>query len=436
MHQRFLPVALVCLFAVAPLQAGELEDYITKPDASYSYTVREEIQLGAQKGYIVRMTSQTWRGMKWEHWVSIIVPPHIEHHDKAILLIGGGSNRSQRPNANSNDARLLMAMATQVKAIVAVVEQVPNQPLFGDMYEDAIISYTFEQYLKGEGDDWPLLLPMVKAAVRAMDTTTQVVKDKLDLDITRYLVTGASKRGWTTYLTAAVDDRVFAIAPLVFDALNLGPQMRQQVATYGNYSEKVDDYTERGIQNHIDTEAGRNLLAIVDPFHYREKLDMPKLIVLGTNDPYWTVDASRLYFKDLPGESCIYYEPNAGHGLGPGVTGPLFAFINAVLNDQPLPKIEWEHQAPGVLHVTWDAPNATAILHQATSPNRDFRRATWRRTRLEGDGQCTVRIDPPQKGYIAYYVEVVHTPPNQLPYSVTTTIAVTPDTFPHDVEKK
>lgn len=35
------------------------------------------------------------------------------------------------------------------------------------------------------------------------------------------MVAGASKRGWTTWTTAAVDKRVFAAIPIVMDLLNL-----------------------------------------------------------------------------------------------------------------------------------------------------------------------------------------------------------------------
>ena len=41
--------------------------------------------------------------------------------------------------------------------------------ILGGMVEDEAISYTFAQFLKTGDPEWPLLLPMVKSAVRGMD---------------------------------------------------------------------------------------------------------------------------------------------------------------------------------------------------------------------------------------------------------------------------
>jgi PhoPQ-activated pathogenicity-related protein len=37
-----------------------------------------------------------------------------------------------------------------------------------------------------------------------------------------FLIAGASKRGWTTWLTPAVDERIVAIVPIVMPMLNMG----------------------------------------------------------------------------------------------------------------------------------------------------------------------------------------------------------------------
>lgn len=66
---------------------------------------------------------------------------------------------------------------------------------------------------------------MTKAGVRGMDAVEAFVAKSEHRDIVGWAVAGASKRGWTTWTVAAVDDRVIAFAPLVLDALNLNANL-------------------------------------------------------------------------------------------------------------------------------------------------------------------------------------------------------------------
>lgn len=61
---------------------------------------------------------------------------------------------------------------------------------------------------------------MTKAVVRAMDAVTEFAGQK-NYKVEKFMVAGASKRGWTTWTTAAVDERVFAAVPIVMDFLNM-----------------------------------------------------------------------------------------------------------------------------------------------------------------------------------------------------------------------
>src|SRR4030095_11776051 len=108
------------------------------------------------------------------------------------------------------------------------LRMVPNQPLtfVGDgkpRTEDSFIAYTWDQFLKTGDAKWPARLPMTKSAVRAMDTITAFcASDKGGkVKVDRFVVAGGSKRGWTTWTTAAVDDWVVAIVPIVIDTLNV-----------------------------------------------------------------------------------------------------------------------------------------------------------------------------------------------------------------------
>src|SRR5947208_2130625 len=84
-------------------------------------------------------------------------------------------------------------------------------------------SQTWHKYLRTGDERWPARLPMTKSAVRAMDTVQAFCANHSGgtVKIANFVVAGASKRGWTTWTTAAVDPRVVAIVPIVIDTLNL-----------------------------------------------------------------------------------------------------------------------------------------------------------------------------------------------------------------------
>jgi PhoPQ-activated pathogenicity-related protein len=423
-------ITLMFVLALAPNAFAGLKDYVAKADDSYAYEITETKQVGGNTVYVISLTSQTWQGLTWKHWLTVFTPAEIKHADKSLLVIAGGNNTDAGPRFDSSELQTLGMIASQTGTVCAAVSQIPNQPLFDGKEEDAIIAYTHEQFVNGEGEDWPLLFPMVKSAVRAMDTIQAVAKEKAGADVQQFMLTGASKRGWTTWLSAAADKRVAAIAPIVIDVLNMGVQMKHQHTTYGGYSEQVGDYTERDLQSQMDTEAGKALLAQTDPYSFREELTLPKLMVIGTNDPYWTIDAANLYFDDLKGEKNLYYQANTEHDVNlPGVA-TINAFYESMLGNAPFPDIAWEQEAEkqNEISATWTG-EGKAVLWQATSPNRDFRGSKWTSSPLEGAGKASANIPQPESGYIAYYIEVQYPSKIGIPFGNCTKVTILPDTF-------
>lgn len=421
----------VLIFGVSSAFAG-LKDYVARPDDSYTYEVTETREVGGCTVYVVRLTSQTWLEITWKHWLTIFAPAEIKHPDKSLLVIAGGDNDDEGPRFDSSELKTLGIIASQTGSVCAAVSQIPNQPLFDGKHEDAIIAYTEEQFVEGKGEDWPLLFPMVKSAVRAMDTVQAVAREKRGAEVKEFVLTGASKRGWTSWLTSAADARVDAIAPIVIDVLNMPAQMQHQMDTYGGFSEEVADYTERGLQAKMATEMGKKLLAEVDPYSFRNELELTKLIVIGTNDPYWTVDAANLYFNDLKGaHNALYYQANTEHDISlPGVA-TISAFYHSRLKNEDFPKVTWEQaeDAQNKLTVKWSGQGGKAVLWQATSPNRDFRQSQWTSSPLEGVDHVTVNVPMPEQGYLAYYVEVQFPGAMGIPYGNCSKITVLPDTF-------
>ena len=85
---------------------------------------------------------------------------------------------------------------------------------------------------------------------------------------------------------------------MVIDTLNVRAQMPRQLKAFGAYSTRLAPYTSRGLVPIPETPEGQRLLSMVDPWEYRDRLALPKLIVNGTNDFYWATDALNLYWNE------------------------------------------------------------------------------------------------------------------------------------------
>ncbi|MBN9120228.1 MAG: hypothetical protein J0I06_13880, partial [Planctomycetes bacterium] len=239
-----------CLGSAAPeipAPPTELVDYVTKKDDSFSWKLADAKKTDAGTVYEIDLVSQTWHDIKWDHKLQIFV--HKDAKPQATMVLW---NQGGRPNALSGVMGL--AIAERVKAPVAFLYGVPKQPLFGGKTEDALIAETFVRYLDTKDGSWPLLFPMVKSVVRAMDCLQEFAKKEWNFEVKSFVVTGASKRGWTSWLTGATGDRrVKAIAPIVIDTLNMPMQMKNQVNAFGRPSEMIKDYTERKLVPIPDT---------------------------------------------------------------------------------------------------------------------------------------------------------------------------------------
>jgi PhoPQ-activated pathogenicity-related protein len=391
-----------------------LADYVATPDPTTRFTALAEGDAAGGQWRTGRLVSQTWRGLPWTHELTVFLPKGARGAGRALLWIDGGSADaipSDDLRAPTDALRPLAAVATAAGLPAAVVRQVPYQPLFDGMQEDRLIAHTFVEYARTGDASWPLLLPMVKAAAEAMTAVVGVAREHWGRAIDEFVVTGASKRGWTTWLTAAADRRVAGIVPMVIDMLSLEEHTKLQVASFGAMSDKLHDYTSRGIDRLLATPRGRALVEIVDPYAYRERLALPKIIALGTNDPYWPLGALDLYYDGLPGPRWVSYAPNAGHGLPATRVGGLVAALGRhVAGLERLPVVDWRFDVDGAgaaAVVRSDAGPARVLVWTASSASRDFRAARWSSKVVEGAGpEWRASIAPPAAGLVAGLVEL------------------------------
>jgi PhoPQ-activated pathogenicity-related protein len=445
------PVGQAAAAAARPATETALDRYVATPDPAYRFSLVATRPGEGHTAYLLEMVSQRWLTPaevdrpEWRHWLTIIKPDKVAH-PTALLTVNGGDYKRKQPDRT--DAGLLdIAMTTQ--SVVAELRMVPNQALVfaGDggreRSEDEIIAYTWDKYLRTGDEKWPLRLPMTKAVVRAMDTVTAFCAKPPEgaaaATVDRFVVAGASKRGWTTWATAAVDRRVVAIAPIVIDVLNVVPSFDHHYRAYGFYAPSVKDYEDAGIMRWLGTPQYRALMRIEDPYEYRARLTMPKFMINATGDQFFLPDSWRFYVEQLPGESRVRYVPNADHGLkDTDALQSLAAFYGSIVAGTPRPEMTWEAGRDGRIRIRSREQPESVKLWQAVNPAaRDFRLETlgpvWTSTALTpvSPGVWEAKIDPPAAGWRAGMIEARFKSGSKYPFVFTSGVTVVPDRLPH-----
>jgi PhoPQ-activated pathogenicity-related protein len=230
----------------------------------------------------------------------------------------------------------------------------------------------------------------------------------------------------------------------VIDALNSEAITRHHFEAYGFFSPALKDYVHHGLfPNRVGTPEYRQVLAIEDPYNYRDRprLKIPKYLINAAGDQFFLPDNSQFYFADLPDEKHLRYVPNVKHNLaGSDALESLQAFYQAVLDGHRRPRYSWKKEADGAISVT-PAPETRpreVNLWQATNPDaRDFRLdvigKAWHSTPLEPDAQGTYtgRVAKPERGFTACFVELVYDSGGKYPFKFTTGVSVLPDVLPY-----
>lgn len=413
MFRPLLSLALIVL--LAPNLFADLPSYVEAPDPSYSWELTRSDETPLGNVHHLKLTSQTWRDIPWTHQFRIYEPAKVDHEDIMVLFITGGSSRSEHKPTDDLQA---FAMASAAGCRVAVLPQVPNQPLLGDRVEDDLIAETFVNFLKSGEQDWPLLQPMVKSAVKAMDAAQEFGAEK-DRPVSRFVVTGASKRGWTTWLTGAVDDRVVGIAPMVIPTLNMRANTKNQLDTWGDYSVQIQDYTQRGLTESFETEDGEKLWKLVDPYFYLDRINVPVVQINGTNDPYWTHDSMRFYWDDISGPKYVVNLPNAGHSLDQhrdyAING-VGALVRSIATETDGPEFRWKSvnsdDSTQFLVTISSGPRPKSVsVWSAESVDRDFRDDEWTRQAVSpeqanGESTWTYTVERPETGSKAAFFDL------------------------------
>ncbi len=442
-------------FARPATSTTALDDYVAAPDNSFAWRVAGRRERAGCQELFIDLTSQSWRTegevdrTVWKHRLTIIVPNDCKT-DTALLFITGGSNRDQQPNGANG---LILQTAIATRSVVAELRNVPNQPLSlmgedEERYEDNLLAASWNRFLATNDPTWIAQLPMTKSAVAAMTAVQEVLEAEAAHEVgdagdwprvSKFVVSGASKRGWTTWLAAAVDRRVVGVAPIVIDLLNIEPSMRHHRNSYGAWSKALGDYERQGLADKLGSESTKPIVAIVDPYVYRDRLTMPKCIINASQDEFFLPDSSRYYFDELSGDKYLSYTPSAGHGLaGSNALDTLIAFHASMVHDLPRPTVTWTGDHSATEHfVSVSAKPIDAFVYRAVNAKaRDFRLPAlgpaFKATKItpDAEGHYRVKVEAPPTGYAATFVRFSFDIGAPRPFRISTPVWVTPDTEP------
>ena len=427
-----------------------MSDYIESTKNEFSYNIQEVIYEENWTGYHIKMISGEWLDSKkvdqveWWHYVDIIIPKQTTS-STGIMFIDGGEKSDDyfRLDAQS------IENAIKTEAVIVNVSNIPFQPLNflssdqDSFEEDDLIAFAWNKFLKQGAKqkdvEWLPRFPMTRAIVRAMDLAQEIVLQN-DIVIKDFVVSGASKRGWTAWTTAAVDRRVKAVVPMVIDMLNLVPSFENHYRSYGEFSPAVQEYVNYNIQDWLGTEEFKVLMSYIEPFSFIDKFTMPKYIINAGSDEFFSTDSWRFYYDKLPGEKIIRYVPNKNHSLdGRYLTEDLVSYFYRVINDIEIPSLSWNLSDNKLIaELDYDGDYDVSVWTAKNDNGRDFRLweegELWEETSIGklANNKYELNVNYNFKGYKATMIEFTIDPESEFPLIISTGPFVFPEKYPFD----
>lgn len=279
---------------------------------------------------------------------------------------------------------------------------------------------------------------MTKSAVRSMDLVQEFMQ-KQNISIENFILMGGSKRAWVTYLAAAVDKRVKSIIPVVIPILNTELVFPHIYKSLCEWPKAMQAYKDMKIFERMGTPEFKTLVRNTDPFHFLDRITVPKFVIAATGDQWFPCDTSSFFYPYLKGEKHLWYIPNSNHDLHGkelDVAKNVLAFYTRMIKNLPRPEYSWEYFTNGTLLVKSGAVKPKLVLlWQATNPNaRNFMVETigkvWKSSEVkELNGVWRATITPPAKGWTAFNMEL-HYEGDPYDMLVSTSTYIIPNVYP------
>lgn len=443
-----------------------ISDYrISLTSLPLDYSLLEKKQRPGVMLQRFNLNSQTWspQGVvspeRWQNGVDIYIPDSAREKN-ALVVINNGSNNngSGTPVAPTNfNEEELSRIAIATRTVVISVSNVPNQVLSYQgvttpLGEDNSVAYSWKLFI---GDthkyqDASLHIPMAASVSQAFRLAK---KELTQQNINKFIVTGASKRGWAAWLTALSDPDVGAVVPFAMDLLNTQKSLEHMYQSYGkNWPVAFYPYYNQGIDQQVGTDKFARLMRLEDPLTYLntdmgDRLKIDKYIINASGDDFYVPDNSHFYYGLLPGSKSLRVVPNSTHnGILSVAEQSLITFVNRFQEKQKLPEITENVQSRGdgkkELVVNFSEKPVAILQWTARNPAaRDFRYACDIKynsvpvSLATGDNTLSISLTTPDSGWQATYIEatltqVYITPDEKYPETAPPSIDASCQTLP------
>eukprot|EP00010_Vexillifera_abyssalis_P006603 CAMPEP_0201548056 /NCGR_PEP_ID=MMETSP0173_2-20130828/4549_1 /ASSEMBLY_ACC=CAM_ASM_000268 /TAXON_ID=218659 /ORGANISM="Vexillifera sp., Strain DIVA3 564/2" /LENGTH=536 /DNA_ID=CAMNT_0047957297 /DNA_START=43 /DNA_END=1653 /DNA_ORIENTATION=+ len=453
---------VLCVVTFCHATVTPLTEYVWAPDTHFAWNVSSDSPYRPTGGnytvYNLYLTSQKWlkesdfnpeRGSTdiWRHWLQICIPDNIlPDASLATLWIDGGSNKRYNQSPGDIDF-ILKRNCEQAQLVSAGLYQIPNEPTYfaerpdKRTTEDSMIAYTWEVWTNGtlagnqkSVDEWLARMPMTKASIKAMDAVQDFITSLIEPNspypkppnfpemskVEEFITSGASKRGWTSWMTGCMGDkRVKAIIPVVAPIARLQDSMNEQFRSLGTYSFALQDYVDVGLMpGFLNEPVFKQLLDIIDPLTYGEEMKKtPKYVIVAAGDEFFQPDSAKYFWKQLEGEKHLRIVPNAEHSLAGSVFNVIDSAVQygkTFVNKKPLPEYEWVISDDGqTIRVNIDKKGAQQVVDVRAWYSRNNTRRDWRLVRcVEVDPECVnpaffspTKLQPIADGVYEYTLE-------------------------------
>jgi PhoPQ-activated pathogenicity-related protein len=417
------------LVGAAPLRAPAAADSgLFQPDSAQVKWAASRASESAGVQFVeLSYRSQSWKGGAWEHSLVVFWPNELNDWSKMVLVSvedsGDYFSSVQKQLADGFQGKLMRGALAGLGAPIAILTRVPPSSQLGIDGTDKIIGHTLRKFIETGDPEWPLLVPMTRAILGAMDSLQGFVLQEKARKLDRFLLMGGSKTAWASWLAAAHDSRqrVVGLGSLAFNVLNFERNLMYQREIWGRLSEKLEmaePIADALVKpsGSLEARRARELIRLIDPYHSLAGLRVPKLLVSGANDPYFPSDSDRFYWSELEGsENHRLYLPNFGHNGAGGKAGSLLSLLSPIQTfvdicfspGKKLPRFESQVRPrvglggfDWLLSVTSQERPANVVVWRAESASRDFRKSSWSVVPGvrwdEQAGALHASVDPPQ----------------------------------------